>query len=136
MWLDRISKTWRKIPQKWRWAIISWASSFFISWIVVTIWGLGTLLTIFLLIFVIAYLLARFGAANWAISQFFKHIRCTMIFALLPAIWPIIREITTDFSWGLLIELLLVFLLIVYIWSTFNKVIERLMTRRLDLPPN
>ncbi len=128
---NSVRKILNKIPPKWRWSLISWALAALFSWIIMWLFGLQTLLAIYLVIFAIASIIGRYGEANWAITQFIKHLRGIMIFALLPAIWPVIKEIMTNFSWVLIVELLLIGYLIVYVWQSFDKVIERLTIKRI-----
>lgn len=120
-----------KLYQRWKCTLFRWALSAITSWIIVTIWGVETLLSIFLIIFGIAYIITRYDIANWAQRYFWKYIRGMVIFSILPAIWPIIKEMLTNFSLSLLIELILAIGLVIYIWASFDKMMQRLMIKKL-----
>ena len=120
--MNTLRNLWAWIPNKWK----LWILSFIIGLIISLIWGIGTLLVILFLLFFLSYLILNlFGGrearvvSQWSITQFYKRIRGMLIFALLPALWELIKKPSLENIIGIL------FLVIIAltIWDKFDDLI-------------
>lgn len=116
------------IPRKWRSRIILWVVSFGLGLIITLIWDAGTLLAILLFFILIAVLFRTLGLTQalklerWAVGRFLGHIRGMVVFAILPAIWVVVKDLIENPTMSSALALILVLLLIVVIWNRFEQI--------------
>jgi hypothetical protein len=125
--METLRDLYERIPEKLRKLIVSVLLPFLIGLIITLIWGVETLLVILFLLFCLSYLLFKlFGSTwvresgEWSITQFFKRIRWMLIFALLPAVWELIR----NFSLESIIAVLFIVIIALTIWKRFDELIS------------
>lgn len=117
-----------RIPEKWRSRIILWIASFLFGLIIIWIWDIETLLVVLILLSLIAALFRTLGLTQalklerWALDQFLGRIRGIVIFAILPAVWVMAKDLIENPSMSSALALILVLLLIVIIWDRFERI--------------
>ena len=124
--LDTLRTLYEKIPTKLRKPIVHWVLPFIFGLIITLIWDVGTLLAVLVVLFAIFFLIGKLGsrraqvASEWSIKQYFKRIRGMIIFALLPAAWELITEISLES----IIALCMFVIIALSIWEKFDEVSE------------
>ena len=100
--------------------------SFLAGLLIDAIWGVGTLLTILLIIYAIALIFRLTNLGQLAIEQFWGRIRGMVISAMFPALWEIIKKLISNPSESAMIEFLFAVLVIIIICDAFGKMIKSL----------
>lgn len=122
-----ITKLWKGIPRKWKISGLLWVVSFLAGLLIDAIWGVGTLLTVLLIIYAIALVFRLTNLGQFAIEQFWGRIRGMVVSAMFPALWEIIKKLISNPSESAIIEFLFAVLVIVILWDAFGKMIKSLL---------
>ncbi|MFC1989714.1 hypothetical protein ACFLVW_04045 [Chloroflexota bacterium] len=124
--METLSSLYERIPKNFRRPIIQWVLPFIFGLIITLIWDVGTLLIALFLLFIIFFLISELGnrgaraVSEWSIKQYYKRIRGLIIFALIPAAWELIREISSES----IIALYVLGIVTLSIWEKFDETIE------------
>ena len=125
-----ITRALSKIPPDWRRAIVLWAASFLIGIVTTLIWGVTTLLTVLIIAYAVALLCRLTKIAQWAMKQFWGHIRGMTISAMLPGLFQIVKNMVTSFSLDAFIQLMVMLFLIAFIYFKFDDIIKDSLGRK------
>ena len=125
--MEIINDLYEKIPKKLRKPLFHWVLPFILGLIITSIWGIGTLFAIIIISFLVFYMIYNLVGnskskeiSRWSITEYFKRIRGMIIFALLPTVWELVREVTLES----IISLCILGIVVLSIWEKFDEVIK------------
>jgi hypothetical protein len=122
--LNKLSQKWKENHRKWLISGLIWIASFSIGLLISHFWGIGILLLILIVTYIIALVLHRNKVVTFTVKQFWGRIRGIILFTLLPAFLEIIRKLIISFSLSAVFELVLAVLFIALIWTFLSKIME------------
>ena len=116
-----------RIPKKWK----IWILSFLIAWLIRWICGVETLIIILIFAIALSVLFRNLGGTKTliigkqAVRQLFGYFRGVIIFAFLPVVWELVRNLIRVPSLEPIFELVVIIIVILVIWKRFDEIIEK-----------
>jgi hypothetical protein len=133
-----IGRLWQRIPTRHRPKVIVWLVTLAVSQLIRLIWGTGVWIALLLMVSAFGAILASFGVrearyADSMLGKVWDYLKGSILFALLPALWPALQAFIKGDPISGVIQLAMIGLVVAVVFEQFNKLpraMSKLMYQR------
>ena len=134
-----LASYWHNIPLKWRRRITSWLVPITVGQIVILIWGPGAWLSLLISVSLLGWVMKQTGFRSVGkiealLGKVWDYFRGSILFALLPVLWQVLKSIASGDISGGLIQLAVLGNIVAFVYERF-KTLPKSWTKLMSQKP-